>query len=137
MAERSLLLDTCALIWLATGAPGLSARSRTAIDAADMVWVSAISAWEISLKAERETLTLPMPAEEWFNRALDHHHLTLATLSVEILVAANALPWHHRDPADRFIIATARALGAGVVTADRRFPLYDISVLDQTSPGSP
>jgi PIN domain nuclease of toxin-antitoxin system len=55
--------------------------------------------------------------------------LDACALSVEILIAANALPWHHRDPADRFIIATARELKAAVVTADRRFPLYDIDVL--------
>jgi PIN domain nuclease of toxin-antitoxin system len=129
MSERCLLLDTCALIWLATGASELSARSRTAIDRADTVWVSAISAWEISLKVAHATLVLPRPPEEWFNRILEHHHLSLAALSVEVLVAANALPWHHRDPADRFIIATAQALGATVVTADRRFSLYDIEVL--------
>jgi len=129
MPERSLLLDTCALIWLATDAPELSAQTRAAIDAADTIWVSPISAWEISLKTARETLELPLPPKEWFDRVLDHHHLSLAKLSVEILVAANALPWHHRDPADRFIIATARELKATVVTADRRFPLYDIDVL--------
>jgi PIN domain nuclease of toxin-antitoxin system len=130
MPERSLLLDTCALIWLATDAPELSQKARAAIDEADMVWVSAISAWEISLKAARGALELPLPASEWFNKAIEHHHLSLAALSVDILVGANDLPWHHRDPADRFIIATARALPAAVVTADRRFQLYDIGVLD-------
>ena len=129
MPERCLLLDTCALVWLATDAAELSRRSRTAIDDADMVCVSAISAWEISLKAARNTLELPLPPAEWFSRILDHHHLNLAALSVDILVAANSLPWHHRDPADRFIIATAADLGAAVVTADRRFKLYDIDVL--------
>ena len=129
MSERNLVLDTCALIWLATDAPELSERSRAAIDRADMVWVSAISAWEISLKVAHATLALPMPPAEWFNRALDHHRLSLAALSVDVLVAANALPWHHRDPADRFIIATAQELGAAVVTADERFPRYDIEVL--------
>ena len=129
MPERSLLLDTCALIWLSSGAAELSQQAREAIDAADTVWVSAISAWEISLKVARETLTLPMLPEQWFDRAIDHHHLSLAALSVNVLVAANTLPWHHRDPADRFIIATARALGAAVVTTDRKFQQYDVRVL--------
>lgn len=80
MSERSLLLDTCALIWLAAAAPELSTRSRTAIDAADMVWVSAISAWEISLKVAHKTLELPMPPEEWLTKTLDHHRLSLAAL---------------------------------------------------------
>ena len=129
MSERSLLLDTCALIWLVSGAPDLSEQSRAEIEEADTVWVSAISAWEISLKVARSTLELPAPPAEWFGRALDHHHLSLAALSVDVLVAANSLPWHHRDPADRFIIATALALGAAVITADRQFQLYDVTVL--------
>ena len=129
MSERSLLLDTCALIWLVSGAPDLSEQSRAEIEEADTVWVSAISAWEISLKVARSTLELPAPPAEWFGRALDHHHLSLAALSVDVLVAANSLPWHNRDPADRFIIATALALGAAVITADRQFQLYDVTVL--------
>jgi PIN domain nuclease of toxin-antitoxin system len=123
------LLDTCALIWLSSDAAELSEQARTAINVADTVWVSAISAWEISLKVARETLELPLGPEAWFDRALDHHHLSLAALDVHVLVAANALPWHHRDRADRFIIATARSLGAAVVTADRKFEQYDVVVL--------
>ncbi|HCL26901.1 MAG TPA: PIN domain nuclease [Candidatus Latescibacteria bacterium] len=129
MSERSLLLDTCALIWLSSDAAELSEQTRTAINVADTVWVSAISAWEISLKVARETLELPLEPGAWFDRAMDHHHLSLAALDVNVLVAANALPWHHRDPADRFIIATARSLGAAVVTADRKFEQYDVMVL--------
>jgi len=129
MSERSLLLDTCALIWLSSDAAELSEQTRTAINVADTVWVSAISAWEISLKVARETLELPLEPGAWFDRAMDHHHLSLAALDVNVLVAANALPWHHRDPADRFIIATARSLGAAVVTADGKFEQYDVMVL--------
>ncbi len=129
MSERSLLLDTCALIWLSSDAAELSEQTRTAINVADTVWVSAISAWEISLKVARETLELPLEPGAWFDRAMDHHHLSLAALDVNVLVAANALPWHHRDPADRFIIATARSLGAAVVTADQKFEQYDVMVL--------
>ena len=129
MSERSLLLDTCTLIGLSSDAAELSEQARAAINAADTVWVSAISAWEISLKVARETLELPLEPETWFGRAMEHHHLSLAALDVHLLVAANALPWHHRDPADRFIIATARSLGAAVVTADRKFEQYDVAVL--------
>ena len=53
MSERNLVLDTCALIWLTTGAPELSDRAKAAIDGADTVWVSAISAWEI-MKIENQ-----------------------------------------------------------------------------------
>ena len=81
------------------------------------------------MKTVRNTLELPSPPGEWFGEVLSRHRLNLAALSVEVLLAAHSLPWHHRDPADRFIVATARDLGAAVVSADRRFQLYDIAVL--------
>ena len=129
MSERSLLLDTCALIWLSAGASELSDSSRMAIDRADTVWVSAISAWEISLLVSKQKLILPDTSKSWFEKVLDQHRLSLAGLSVDVLVSANELPWHHRDPADRFIIATAQATGASVVTTDRKFELYDVPVV--------
>jgi PIN domain nuclease of toxin-antitoxin system len=50
-------------------------------------------------------------------------------LDVETLIAANELPWHHRDPADHFIIATARRHGLTVITDDQRFQLYGIPIV--------
>jgi PIN domain nuclease of toxin-antitoxin system len=100
-----------------------------AIDRADTVWVSAISAWEISLLVSKQKLILPDTSKSWFEKVLDQHRLSLAGLSVDVLVSANELPWHHRDPADRFIIATAQATGASVVTTDRKFELYDVPVV--------
>jgi PIN domain nuclease of toxin-antitoxin system len=129
MYEPRVLLDTCALLWLVTNAEELSERARSSVESASIAYVSAISAWEVSLKAARGALSLPMDAGEWFGLALDHHGLTLAPLDVDILIAANALPWHHRDPADRFIIATARKLHAAVVTTDTLFQRYDISLV--------
>lgn len=61
--------------------------------------------------------------------ALESHDLRLHPLDVEVLIAANGLPWHHRDPADRFIIASAIKNNAAVVTADKNFMEYDIEVI--------
>jgi len=127
--RRSLILDTCALVWLVSGHDRLSAEARTEIEAAQLVYVCPISAWEISLKCARKTLELPLPPLEWFNRSLDVHHLTLTSLSVEVLMHANTLPWHHRDPADRFIIATAQMENLTVVTSDERFKDYGVETL--------
>ncbi len=91
--------------------------------------MSPISAWEIDLKATRGALELPLPAEEWFNEVVAAHGLTLSPLGVDVLTLANRLPWHHKDPADRFIIATAVKEDAAVVTADRRFSKYKVRVL--------
>ncbi len=126
---RKLLLDTCALLWLASGSDRLSKEAIAAINKADVVYVSAISAWEISLKSERGQLKLPLPALQWFNAVLEQHSLVLAPLDIDILIKANQLPWHHRDPADRFIITTAYKKSAVVVTGDSKFSLYDIPLI--------
>ncbi|MCC5806394.1 MAG: type II toxin-antitoxin system VapC family toxin [Opitutales bacterium] len=126
---ESLLLDTCALIWLVGGSRKLKRKVRDQIDEAPMVYVSAISAWEISLKAARSELILPMPPESWFEGVLQAHDLVLAPLAPEVLMSANRLPWHHRDPADRFIIATAVLQRIPVVTGDKKFNNYDIRVV--------
>jgi PIN domain nuclease of toxin-antitoxin system len=129
MPEKKLLLDTCALLWLASDDEKLSNHARQTIEQASMVLVSAISAWEISLKFAQELLKLPVEPENWFERVLLAHKLTLRPIDTEILFAANRLPWHHRDPADRFIIATALKEKAPVVTGDSRFAQYGVRVI--------
>lgn len=70
-----------------------------------------------------------LPPRDWFERAIDVHRLNLTELSVEVLTHANELPRHHRDPADRFIIATAQLNGLGIVTGDKRFSSYDVETM--------
>jgi len=93
------------------------------------VYISAISAWEISLKVAMQELELPLPPADWFHAAVRRHGLVVAPLDVGVLLAASELPWHHRDPADRFIIATAMRHGLTVVTGDSRFDLYGVPVI--------
>lgn len=126
---ENLILDTCALIWLVSADKKLSSHARREIDAATIVYVSAISAWEISLKVAKGQLKLPVLPLEWFERALAVHNLHIAALTPEVLIFANELPWHHHDPADRFIIATATIERLCVVTADKRFTEYGIQIL--------
>ncbi|MBN1695961.1 MAG: type II toxin-antitoxin system VapC family toxin [Spirochaetales bacterium] len=129
MFEKTIVLDTCALLWLANGSDKLSETARNQIDHASIVYVSAISAWEISLKHEKEMLILPLNAEQWFSSVIEKHSLVLFPLDVSILCAANRLPLHHKDPADRMIIATAIRESAAVVTADFNFKKYDVKVI--------
>jgi PIN domain nuclease of toxin-antitoxin system len=129
MHEKALILDTCALLWLASDDASLSASAKFSIERASIVYVSAISAWEISLKVSQGSLVLPMEPLEWFTRVIKKHNLVVASLDIDILVAANQLPWHHRDPADRFIIAIAKRENIKVVTADKRFVDYGVSVM--------
>ena len=129
MREKSLILDTCALIWLVSGDKMLSTVARDAIERASIVYVSAISAWEISLKSVQGGLILPLEPYDWFKRAIDSHRLVVAPLDVDILIDATKLPWHHRDPVDRFIVATALREQMAIVTADSRFSLYGVRII--------
>ena len=123
-----MILDTCALLWLAGGSKKLSRSALKKINDAPAVYVSAISGFEISLKAAAGKLELSHPVEEWFKRVAEHHGLNILPLDLEICIAAAKLPPIHDDPFDRFIIATAKLNDLTVVTADERFEEYGVTV---------
>ena len=126
---RNLMLDTCGLLWLASDNARLSEAAKARIQESELVFVSAISAWEISLKAKRGELQLPLPAMEWFRRSADQHDIVVLPLEAEELAASVLLPDHHRDPADRFIIAQAIKHDLSIVTADAMFGRYGVETL--------
>ena len=123
-----LLLDTHAAIWIAEDQP-IAAAAVEAIDAAyragSTVFVSGITAWEIGLLVSRNRLSLVARPERWFQRLLAIPGVRLADLSPDILIASSFLPGTPpRDPADRIILATARDLGATLITRDRLLLKY-------------
>ena len=124
-----MILDTCALLWLASGSKKLSRSTLKQINRASAVYVSAISSFEISLKVGHAKLELSHPVEEWFKRVAEHHGLTILPLDLEACIAAAKLPPIHDDPFDRFIIATAKSNDLTVVTADEQFGEYGLTVL--------
>lgn len=125
----SMILDTCALLWLANGDKKLSQAARKQIGQAAAVYVSAISGFEIALKCSKGKLTLPKPVREWFDHVVEHHGLIVLALEAKICLSITELPPVHDDPCDRFIIATAIAHGLTVVTADERFEQYGVPVI--------
>jgi len=125
-----MILDTCALLWLAAGNKKLGRDTLRKINEAPAVYVSAISGFEIAVKAARGKLKLPHPAREWFDKVVGHHGLTVLALDAGICIEAAQLPPIHEDPCDRFIVATAKLNDLAVVTADSRFAKYGLTVLD-------
>ncbi len=123
-----LLLDTHAAIWITEDQP-LASAAVEAIDAAyrgeSKVFVSAITAWEVGLLVSRNRLSLIARPELWFQRLLAIPGMRLADLSPNILFASSFLPGTPpRDPADRILLATARDLGATLITRDRLLLKY-------------
>lgn len=114
-----LLLDTCALLWLARDPAKLSEKAREAISTnRGSLYVSAISAFEIGTKHTKGGLEFKIPPKEWWEAAVHYYHLHVVDVSASICLASTALPLFHKDPCDRGIIATAAELGAGIVTSD-------------------
>ena len=117
------LLDTHTLVWLLNGDERLGKKSRNLIQQsaqADGLYVSAITPWEIAMLVSKGRLTLVQEIGEWLRTAISLPGVRLAPLSVEVSVGSTRLPGDfHSDPADRIIVATARHLGATLVTADK------------------
>jgi PIN domain nuclease of toxin-antitoxin system len=125
----SLILDTCALIWLAAGGGELSKKALDSIENAKTVFVASISAFEISLKHKKGGITLPCEPERWFVDVLENHNIEEIAMDSKVAIASTNLTNIHKDPCDRFIIATAMLNNLTVVTADALFDRYGVSVL--------
>jgi PIN domain nuclease of toxin-antitoxin system len=123
-----LLLDTCAVIWLAEEAPIAKAAQDAVADAAanvQPVYISPISAWEIGLLVASGRLRLTASPESWFERVLARSEVRLTDLSPEMLISSSFLPGAPpRDPADRILVATAREKDFCIVTRDTHLLRY-------------
>jgi PIN domain nuclease of toxin-antitoxin system len=120
-----LLLDTHAFLWWCEDSPRLRAGVRTVIAQAELVFVSAASAWEVAIKASLGKLKLPGPLEE----AVEQSQFSKLPITFRHAAAVAALPAHHGDPFDRMIIAQAQIEGLEIVTHDPRFKAYRTPVL--------
>lgn len=115
----ALLLDTCTLLWLAGDQSKLSTKAVQLIAGQPQaLYFSALSAWEIAWKHQKGKLTLPLPANEWLNLAIDTHGLREIPVSRQVAITAALLPEHHRDPCDRIIVATGQVHRLTVLTPD-------------------
>ena len=136
----AVLLDTCAILWLAAG---LAPRERVmalieAARADDAALVSPISAWEIAQKEKKRpgSLGLAAPPLAVFERLAGQPGVRLAPLTPAILVASVGLDGiGTADPVDRMIVATSRAHGARLVTADARMLAFAADAIDYGRPG--
>lgn len=118
-----LLLDTCALLWLANGAE-MTPESRTAL-ASRNLHVSPISAWEIANLVRKSRIAITLPVANWFRQTTGKMAAGTPQLTVEILANSCGLPGSPpSDPADRIIIATAREADMTVVTRDKKILEY-------------
>jgi PIN domain nuclease of toxin-antitoxin system len=124
-----MILDTCALLFLANGDPRLTSDTRRRLGALPVRWFCAISTFEVALKQASGKLALPLPAHLWMGDLAARYELREVVLDSALCAEAALLPRHHRDPCDRFIIAAARRLAVPVVTVDPKFAAYGVVVV--------
>ena len=129
MSDPPLLMDTHCWLWIEGGLTerfshiGLAALRRAAMEG--RLLLSVISIWEVALLEAKARISLQMECSAWVRNALANPGLTLAPLTPEIAIQSTRLPGNlHGDPADRLIVATARAHGATLLTKDTKLLSY-------------
>lgn len=124
----NLLLDTHVFLWAVDDNPKLSLRVRTAIvTGSNMVFVSAATAWEISIKKAIGKLKIP---QSDYLEELKLHRFTPLPITTEHALAVENLPHYHRDPFDRMLIAQAQVERLTLVTGDLRLKAYPVKILE-------
>jgi len=125
-----LLLDTQALLWFDEGSSRLSHRAKALLeDPMNDLLLSAASYWEIAIKVSTKKLVLATPFHEFITRVIADNSLTILPIEVVHCAELISLPFHHRDPFDRVMIAQSIIERVPVVTSDDQFEKYPVTRL--------
>jgi PIN domain nuclease of toxin-antitoxin system len=125
-----ILLDSHAFLWFILGDQRLSDRARVAIAAADTdVLISPATLWEMAIKVRLGRYTLPGPFGPFMDTQLTSNRIRLLPIEVRHTAILASMPFHHRDPFDRLIVAQALAESIGVVSVDAMLDAYGVSRL--------
>ena len=122
----NVLLDTHVLLWWLDGYKALSSKTLATVkDSRNVVYVSAATAWEISIKKTLKKLKAP----DNLGEALTSSRFRPLPISIGHALRAGALPRHHDDPFDRMLIAQAQIENLTLITHDQRIQQYEVAIL--------
>jgi len=125
-----LLLDTQAFLWWVEGTPALGRRARTAVANPDNeVFFSIASCWELAIKLSLGKLRLTQRLDRFIPEQLRVNGFSLLAVELRHVVDVVDLPFHHRDPFDRLLAAQALHDDLAIVSADRAFRRYGVTVV--------
>ena len=126
----NLLLDTHAFLWWLDDSPRLGGEARVQIaEPSTIIFVSAVSAWEIAIKSGLGRLHLAEPPEDCIPREIERGGFRSLAITVEHALAVRRLARHHNDPFDRLLIAQAICESLYIVTADPAFAAYGVATI--------
>ena len=124
-----LLLDTQCWLWMQAAPERFSKAARDMIDEPENVLLlSPVSAFEIATKYALGHLILPMPPAEYVPSRMKSSGVDALPLQHSHALQVATLPWHHRDPFDRLLIAQAQVEELAILSADRKLAAYDVQV---------
>jgi PIN domain nuclease of toxin-antitoxin system len=127
----NLLLDTHVLIWWIENNRRLGKRARAEIQNNNTtVWISAVTIWEISIKAAIGRLDVHPSFEIALPMEIDSSGFQSLPVGFDHAFTVRTLPLHHTDPFDRMLIAQAQCEGLTLLTVDSHFADYGIPTLD-------
>ena len=122
-----MILDTHAFLWYVLADPQLSGTARDSIvDSSAEVYVSPASYWEPAIKISIGKYSLTVPFESFWQSAIAGNSFEILPVLIRHAAVLATLPFHHRDPFDRLIIAQAISEGVSVISADAAFDRYPI-----------
>ena len=125
-----LLLDTHAFLWFIGGSPKLPVSARSLIeDSENQSLLSIASLWEMAIKVSLKKLTLKQPFDRLIPQQLAKNGFGLLQISVKHTAGLVSLPFHHRDPFDRLLIAQSNAEQIPLVSGDVAFDGYGVTRL--------
>jgi PIN domain nuclease of toxin-antitoxin system len=118
----NLLLDTHIWLW-SVGDPKrlTSPVAKELANSSNQIWISPVSVWELHLLHRKKRIQLEgIDVEAWVRRTMESFSFNEATMTVDVALEVSKLKLPHGDPADHFLVASARVFGLTLVTADRR-----------------
>jgi len=125
-----VLLDTHTFLWFVLGEAPLSARAKATIeDPSNEKLLSPASYWEIAIKISLGKYTLSHPYEEFIEKGITENGFVVVPIALPHTAVLTTLPFHHRDPFDRLIIAQAMVEEATIISIDTEFDAYPITRL--------
>jgi PIN domain nuclease of toxin-antitoxin system len=126
----NLLLDTHSFIWFVEDNPSLSSHARRLIEEpTNDVFLSIASVWEMAIKVSLGKLDLSQPFDLFIPNQLLLNDITLLDITVSHTLRVATLPFHHRDPFDRLLIAQSLVEGMPLISIDSIFDAYSVNRL--------
>ena len=122
-----LILDTHKFLWYIFGDPQLSSEANTLLqNPANEKLLSTASPWEVGIKVSTGKLKLSRPLEAYFEEQMQLNSIAMLPITLAHIARVSTLPFHHRDPFDRMLIAQSLVEGIPIISADAVLDAYGV-----------